>query len=98
MIVKIFSVFCIWTMTFMVSMANDTTSVDVETTVHTLVAKIKDATPAQKRLLLDALKVKLRASQKKIRRQVMIKFRNEETLKHKKVISKPQIEQGVKFD
>ena len=88
MVVKTVSIFYICCMMLIISSANELAS--IQPSVHSIVAKIKHATPVQKRLLLDALKVQLRTSQKKIRRQVMIEFI--------KGTSRLEIEHGVKFD
>ena len=71
MAVKTVFIFYIFPVLHRVSNTNELTV--APPSIHTLVAKIKHALPAQKRLLLD---VQLKMSQKKIRRQVMVEFCN----------------------
>ena len=70
MVVKIISIFYICSVVFISLDTNELTP--IQPSIHALVAKITHASLAQKRLLLDTIKVQSRMSQKKIRHQVMI--------------------------
>jgi len=89
-VIKIISFFYICCRLSIVSVAKE--PIFTQLAIHDLVTKIKYATPIEKRLLLDTLKVQLKTSQKKIRHQVMVEFLD------KRNIAKPDIEDGLKFD
>jgi len=58
------------------------TKVEDTSSVQALVAKVKKAPPSQRRVLMNALKIKLRSMQKKTRREVMLGLRHTFNTQH----------------